>query len=169
VRVARVTDNWVELGSWVRPRIGAKQAQEAVEKLLAARLLMREWDGRVVPTEQVVSFGAEWRSVAVREFQVQALELAKQALEQVPVEEREISHLTLSVSRERFEVIRRRLREFREELIELVRSDGEPEEVMQLELAFYPVSQVGAREAGASGREELSRVAGRQSSAEVRE
>jgi len=144
VRVVPIVEDWGRLASCVRPRISAKQAEQAVEKLIAARLIYHNEQGLLFPTDEVVTFGSQWRSVAVREFQMQALELAKQALEQVPPQEREISHLTLSVSRERFELIRSRMREFREELIELVRSGGEPEEVMQLELAFYPVSQVAA-------------------------
>ena len=140
VRVVKVSDNMGELARMVRPRITTREARDAVQALEAMRLIQRDAKGFLQQTDSVITFGDGWRSVAVREFQHQALDLAKNALEEVLPESREISTVTMSITKARFRQIKDRLQEFRQEVLGMVRTDDDPEQVFQMSLSLFPVS-----------------------------
>ena len=70
------------------------------------------------------------------------LELAKHGLEEIPREDRDISSITMSMSRERFEQVRLMMQEFREQLIALARTDPHPQRVYQVGLQVFPLSKM---------------------------
>ncbi len=56
---------------------------------------------------------------------------------------RDISSLTLGVKKERIPQVMKMVRNFRQEVLKLVSQDTEPEEVVLLNLQFFPVTQMG--------------------------
>ena len=105
-------------------------------------LIIRNNKRRYIQTEAFITFEEEWKSVVVREFQHQAMELQKQAFERYPAEEREISNAILCMSKERATLIKRRLQAFRKEIVSLVKSDPQKsEQVFQLNIGFFPLSK----------------------------
>lgn len=87
--------------------------------------------------------GGPEKAAAVREFQKQVLSLASDALDNIPVNERNISTLTLSVDQSCFEDLGDMLREFRRLVQKRVDEAKNPDRVMQLSMAFYPVARKG--------------------------
>ena len=81
----------------------------------------------------------------MRHFQKQVLFLASEALESVPVNERNISTLTLSVDQACFEDLGEMLREFRRLVQKRVDESKRPDRVMQLSMAFYPVTKTNGK------------------------
>ena len=59
----------------------------------------------------------------------------------MPLEDRDISTLTISTSRECLALIREKLSEIRREIIELVRKEEKTEEVFQLNFQIFPLTQ----------------------------
>ena len=109
------------------PPITEEQALEAIETL----------------TEAHLTVGGPEKAKAVRNFQRQVLKLASDALENIPVNERNISTLTLSVDQSCFEDLGDMLREFRRLVQKRVDGAKNPDRVMQLSMAFYPVARKG--------------------------
>jgi uncharacterized protein (TIGR02147 family) len=66
--------------------------------------------------------------------------LAAEAIERIPKEQRDISTLTLSTSAACLEAIRERLSEVRQEIMEMVKMDGNAEEVYQLNFQVFPLT-----------------------------
>jgi uncharacterized protein (TIGR02147 family) len=65
---------------------------------------------------------------------------ARESLENVPVEKREISGLTMGVSNECIERIKQRIRIFKEEIISMIVDDKkEPASVYQMNFQFFPL------------------------------
>lgn len=139
LRMVELTDDWEFLASSLRPRITADQARESVALLEEIGLVSRDPQGVWRPTDVVVTFGEGWRSVAVREFQRHAINLAQGALEEVPAEERDVSHLTLSIGEESFRELKERLALFRKEALTLARQERNPDRVCMLNLSLFPV------------------------------
>ena len=81
--------------------------------------------------------------LAVRHFQKEVLSLASDALDNIPVDERNISTLTLSVDQSCFDDLGDMLREFRRLVQKRVDSAKNPDRVMQLSMAFYPIARKG--------------------------
>ncbi|MCR5029283.1 MAG: DUF4423 domain-containing protein [Fibrobacter sp.] len=124
------------------PPITEAQAQEAIEILKDAGLVKKLASGKLALADAHLTAGGPEKAKAVRKFQKQALQLASDALENIPVEERNISTLTLSVDKEAFEDLGDMAREFRRLVQKRVDSVEHPDRVMQLSMAFYPIARV---------------------------
>ena len=100
------------------------------------KLLKKLASGRVALTNSHLTVGGIEKSKAVRNFQREVLNLAVESLESVPVQERNISTLTLSVDQSCFDDLTEMLREFRRLVQKRVDESKSPDKVMQLSMAF---------------------------------
>ncbi len=141
VAICKVGDDFKRIAHLVQPAITPRQAKEAVELLSRLNLIEKSVDGCYVQVKQAISTGDVWHSLAVRQFQMDTLDLAKNALNSVDAKERDISTITMSMSEERFAMMRDRLKQLRNELIALVTADPTPTRVYQLSMALFPLSQ----------------------------
>ncbi|MBK8801279.1 MAG: TIGR02147 family protein [Fibrobacteres bacterium] len=139
LRMLDIKEDWERLAGALRPRITAVQAHDSVALLEEIGLVSRDSQGLWKPTDVVVTFGEGWKSVAVREFQRHAIDLAQAALEEVPAAERDVSHLTLSIGEESFRELKERLALFRKEALTLARQERHPDRVCMLNLSLFPV------------------------------
>lgn len=130
------------------PPITEAQAEEAIEILKEVGLVKKLASGKLALTEAHLTAGGPEKAAAVREFQKQVLGLASDALDNVPVAERNISTLTLSVDQSCFDDLSDMLREFRRLVQKRVDEVKNSDRVMQMSMAFYPVAHKG--EAGTS-------------------
>lgn len=123
------------------PPITEEQAREAVETLKEIGLVKKLASGKLALSEAHLTVGGPEKRAAVRKFQKQVLSLASDALENVPVEERDISTLTLSVDQACFEDLGEMLKEFRRLVQKRVDSAKNTDRIMQLSMAFFPVAR----------------------------
>lgn len=145
LRIGSFQDDWEGIGRRLRPAITAEQARESVALLEEIGLVRKDASGCWKPTEAVITFGEGWSSVAVRQFQIHTFAMARQALEDVPVDERDVSTLTLSVGETTFREIRSRLALVRQEILALARSERSPDRVCQMNLALFPLTSKEVR------------------------
>lgn len=135
--------NFRQIASSICPPISEAQAKDAVEILEQVGLLKKLSSGRLALTESHLTVGGKEKARAVRNFQRQALSLAIDSLDSVPVAERNVSTLTMAVDSEAFEDLSEMLKEFRRRVQKRVDSVRRPDRIMQLSLAFYPVARAG--------------------------
>ncbi len=122
------------------PAISPSQARQAMEVLLRLGIVVKDGDGRFIRKENSITTGEHWKSVAITHFQRQALDLAKDAVDRFPKEERDISTLTVSCSQATFESIKDKLQMLRRELATLVANDENPEGVYQFNFQLFPLA-----------------------------
>lgn len=134
-------DDFAKLGKSLAPPISAAEARRAVELLEKLGFIARDAEGRYQRKESTLTTGEGWKSVAIAHFQLQALDLARQALDRFPKTERDISTLTFSCSAETFAAIREKMKGWRQELAELVKNDPRPDGVFQLNFQAFPLSK----------------------------
>lgn len=125
------------------PPITEAQAEEAIEILKEVGLVKKLASGKLALTEAHLTASGPEKASAVREFQKQVLGLASDALDTVPVAERNISTLTLSVDQSCFDDLGDMLREFRRLVQKRVDEVKNSDRVMQMSMAFYPVARKG--------------------------
>ncbi|MCQ2104717.1 MAG: DUF4423 domain-containing protein [Fibrobacter sp.] len=135
--------NLKQIAHDICPPITEAQAQEAIDTLLEVGFVKKMASGRLALSEAHLTASGPEKKVAVRKFQKQVLALASDSLDNVPVEERNISTLTLSVDQACFDDLGDMLKEFRRLVQKRVDSAKSPDRVMQLSLAFYPVARKG--------------------------
>lgn len=125
------------------PPISVRKAEKAIALLERLELIYRDDSGRYVVSEQHVTTGDTWRSIAVQAFQKEAIQLSAQSLEQHPKESRDISSVTMSIDKECFDDVKEILRECREAIIKRVNSiEGDTDRLYQLNMQMVPLSQL---------------------------
>lgn len=144
-----------EDAAWIaeqlEPSISEKEAAHALEVLLRLELLTRDEGGRLVQATRAVTTGQQASGLYIRNYHAEAMQRASHAMVHLPPEERYISALTLSASANTLAEVRRRVIEFRQELVALCDADPEPSRVVQLNLQLFPLSRSLAAPSSAAG------------------
>lgn len=141
--VTKGQSNPHEIAKKIKPAITEAEAQEALDCLIKLGFISKNSSGNMKLNDPhlTVSVKASEKIKAVRGFQKQVLELAENALDNCPINERDISTLTIAVDLECFEDIRDMLQEFRRLIQKRVDETKSPDRVMHLSMAFYPITQ----------------------------
>lgn len=135
--------NVKQIAKDICPPITEEQVNEAIEILKEVGLVKKLASGRLALTDAHLTVGGPEKAQAIRKFQRQVLALASDSLDNVPVTERNVSTLTLSVDQSCFEDLGEMLREFRRLVQKRVDEAKNSDRVMQLSMAFYPVARKG--------------------------
>jgi uncharacterized protein (TIGR02147 family) len=116
--------------------------------LLRLGLVVRDPAGRLATAERTLSTGPEVRNLAVRNFHRGMLTLAVRALDRVPRAERNITSLTIPLTRRKYERVIEVIGELRRTLLELAESDEDSggdgdaaRAIYQLTFALVPVTR----------------------------
>jgi uncharacterized protein (TIGR02147 family) len=128
------------LGERTRPPITAKQARESVELLLKLNLIRKEPTGAFVPTNNVITTGEQWKSMAIHTFQKQSIQLALDSLEGFSPAERDISTVTIAVSSDEIDEIKRITSEYRRTILQIASASEKAGRVYQLNIQLFPLS-----------------------------
>lgn len=133
--------DWERLGRRLDPPLSAKETQNCVETMCLLGLLRKNEEGSYEPTDPVISSGDSWKTFAVRDFQLQTIDLAARSLLRHPRERRDISTLTLSMPVDRLEELREMLREFRGRVLKWAAAQEQHSGVWQLNLQLFPLTR----------------------------
>jgi uncharacterized protein (TIGR02147 family) len=129
-----------ELSERVQPPITAKQAQESVELLLRLNLIRKDTTGKFLPTNTILTTGEKWKSMAIHQFQKQVMQLGLEALERFDPVERDISTVTIAVSPDDIEEIKRVTSEYRRTVLQIASASETGNRVYQLNIQVFPLS-----------------------------
>jgi len=144
VRELAARPDFVDQPEWVAarilPRIKPKEARAALDTLLELGLLVRGEDGRLGRGEPTLDSGHEVGALGVGNYHRAMLERAAEAIALVPQSERDLSAITVCVAADRIPEIKRRLQDFREQLIGYCDEDANPERVYQINIQLFPLS-----------------------------
>jgi uncharacterized protein (TIGR02147 family) len=140
VTMSDFSNDWARLGRMVSPPITSEMAENSVKTLLGLGFLKKE-HGRYVQIEPVMTTGYGSQDFQVIRHQMRMMQLSIEAYERSRAQERMTSTTTMGVSQEAFELIVKKIRDFREGLAEIVGNDTRPERVYQLNISMIPVSR----------------------------
>jgi uncharacterized protein (TIGR02147 family) len=138
--------NYRALASMLSPKITAKDARASVRLLEKLKMIVRGEDGIYRVTEQFISTGDHWTSAVIRNYQKKNIELSAAALEHHPKELRDISSVTMTFPIKDIDLIRERVRQFRQELLLMSQDSKSDDAVMQLNIQLFPVAFCEKRE-----------------------
>jgi uncharacterized protein (TIGR02147 family) len=136
-------DDFKELADALVPRISVAEAKESI-RVLEELGLIRKRSGTYERVDTALTTGDAWKSLAITQFQLAALDLAKQSYDTVPGRYRSHSTLTLSLSEKEFRRIREDLSSMRKKILELARSAPSPDRVYQVTFNVYPLTRIDA-------------------------
>jgi uncharacterized protein (TIGR02147 family) len=131
-----------EISQCLLPSISISEAREALDKLLALELIEMK-DGQYKPTQESISTGHKFASYGVVQYHKKMMSLASEALDRFPGVDREISSVTLGMSKETFLKIKKEIEDFRSRLMEMAENDQNKEAIYQMNFQLFPLSKQG--------------------------
>jgi uncharacterized protein (TIGR02147 family) len=137
----RLKDDYRTAARMLQPSITAEELEKAVRELEALDFVVRDADGVYRQKDAAVTTGNEIRSLQVQNFQMETLELAKVALDRLPMAERDISCMTLTLSQDSFEQVKTEIQAFRKRLSAIAVADEGADQVFQANIQFFPVTK----------------------------
>lgn len=124
------------------PSVKTDEARKAVELLKRLKLVLPDKNGILRVTENFISSGTEVPPVIANQYLIECMELARQAIDTIPREERSLSTLTFSASLQGYEKIKKKIEETRQEILALIdNDDGTVDRVYHCNFHFFPVTK----------------------------
>ena len=134
-------ENYIELAKRVSPPISMAEAKKAVDLLLKMGFIRKDKDGYFEQTDQFITTGYEAQSVAITNFLVSTLDLAREAIDRYPREQRSMSAVSFSISEEGYKAIDDRLKTFRREILEIAKADKNRDRIYHVNFQIFPLSK----------------------------
>ncbi|MFH1357318.1 MAG: TIGR02147 family protein [bacterium] len=132
------TPEWI--AKTVRPSITPGLAQKSIELLERLHFINKQKNGKWLQTDPVVTTGSEAASLISLNYHKNVLDLVKHQLTRTHPMERDVSALTLGVKKGRLTQLKKKIQEFRKDILKMVSEDDAPEEVVLLSMQLLPVS-----------------------------
>lgn len=133
--------NYDELAKMVIPAIKPAEAKKAVALLYRLKVIRKKGKSGYELTSRFITTGKEWQSIAIRNFQQQTIQLAKNALENIPKDQRDISTVTVTLSSQSFERLREKLKEFRQEILKIAQQEDNASGAYHVNFQMIPIGK----------------------------
>ena len=134
------------LARMLTPAITPVQAKEALD-LLKSIGLVGEIEGKLTVTDKVISSGEGIQAAFVNNLHLEMAKLSLQFLDLFKTKERDFSGLTLTLSPKSFEKIKVKLKQYRQEMMDIARQDDDANGVYRLNLQLFPLTRQYMRDA----------------------
>jgi uncharacterized protein (TIGR02147 family) len=146
VTIVDFKDNYAELARHVIPRISPQQARGAVRYLLKCGFIIKDPKGGYSLKDKFMTTGPEVQSTIMTEFHRKNLQWCADSLASVGLKDRDVSSLTMTVSRATYDTIKKEIISFRKRLMDLARDDTPGEMVCYAGFQLMPRSREIQRE-----------------------
>ncbi len=141
IEAAGFAGDYEALSSFLNPPLTAGKVKKYVRDLCDWGLVKQEADGKYIVVFNFLEPPSTLK-LPVKNMNRDWIQQAGEALFNVPQEQRHISTAILTVSSQTREHIKDKIEQFRREVIELVKADTNPQDVMQFTMVYYPKSRI---------------------------
>src|SRR4051812_46650112 len=138
-----------QLAGTVTPPITAQEAQKSLRLLMDLGLVIREPGGEYRLSASGITTGKKASAVQLPLYHQETIRLAIEAIDRHPMEEREISSLTIGIAPELYPLIKDILADARRRIAELAESAEMAKRVYQINMQFFPLSKIADGQDGA--------------------
>ena len=126
----------------VYPAILPKQVKKSIEMLLRRGFIRTNDQGTLEQASPLIATDRETQSIVIRNFHRKMLGIAQDSLATVLPEKREISSITMKISGAGFDRVKRRIQDFKEELMQIIKEDKNTDRVYQANFTLFPLSKI---------------------------
>ena len=119
--------------------ISEKDAEESLKLLTALGLLKKTANGFSQSNTNITTLD-EVRSLHVKNYHRQMLQLAMTAMERIPASQRDISSITIPIHVRDFQKLKEQLQLMRKELLNMAADPGRGEDIVQINMQLFPLT-----------------------------
>lgn len=123
-----------------RSHVTATQVKKSIELLCELGLITLKDDGSYTQVFKILTTDREVVSVGIRNYHLKMIDLGKDSIDNVKRENREISSLTLCISKEGMQRIKKRIQDFEDEILQIAHEDSNVKDVYQANFQFFPLT-----------------------------
>ena len=131
---------FARIAGMLSPPISVHEARKSVTLLKKLELIATGPDGFLVVTDTHITTGDQWRSLAVGNFQNETLRLAQESLARHDKTIRDISTVTLGISRNQLPALREKIAEFRQSIMRMADENQSPDDIYQMNVQLFPLT-----------------------------
>lgn len=131
---------------WISRRLGISvaQAESALERLQSTKLISISAKGRVRSTGKNIETPTDIASTALKRSHRQTLEQAIEAIYEVPLNERDITSMTMAIDSKKIPQAKKLIRDFRKKMAAFL-ENGPADEVYNLNIQLLPITRRNPR------------------------
>ena len=129
---------------WISKALGltVSEVNIAVDRLKRLEFLQVEEDGSWKDCSgEITTVGNDFTAAAFRKLQSQVLTMGQAALEEVPLETRDQTSMTMAIDTQKMPEAKKLIQDFRRELCAFLQATSERDEVYQLGISLYPLTK----------------------------
>ncbi|MBF0430808.1 MAG: TIGR02147 family protein [Fibrobacteria bacterium] len=129
------------LAKTLYPSIKPRDAEKSIELLEKLKLIKKNKEGYYEQTDPFITSGDKITSANLAKFHMETAELAIRATDKCPIDQRNISTLTLGLSKEGYTEMVNKIRDFRQELMEIAKRDKKKARVYHVNFHVFPLTK----------------------------
>ncbi len=129
------------LSKMMDPPITATQAKHSIQLLEKLNLIRKGVEGVYRISDTNLTTGKDIMSIAFQNFHMACNDLAKRAFTQFPLAARNMTGLSLGISKDGYKKICDEIQNFQTKIIEMANADHGADQVYQLNFHFFPTSK----------------------------
>lgn len=127
-----------KIGRMFTPVLRAPQVQSGIDYLTEAGFVVIQKDGTYRVADPIVATPPRVRSTILRKYHLKNLEINAQVYDDFTSDDRSITSVTCSLSKEGFEKVRAEIASFRERILAIAREDRVPDRVCHVGFQLVP-------------------------------
>lgn len=140
VSVSNVSDNYKQIAECLIPKISVNDVRETLELLERLGFISKDEDGNFRRIESLVTAaGSSIDPAAIKKYQGETMDLARNALYNIPKDKRDISTVTLSTNDQGMVMIKKRIEQCRAEIMAIANQSIDPDRIVQLNMHLFPL------------------------------
>lgn len=124
----------------IKPAITPTEARKSLELLLRLGFIAKDENGKYKPSTPVVTTGPEVMSLILLDYHRQLLKLCAEQLPEIHEGDRDVSSLCFAVSKQRLPALKKRIQEFRQDIIRDFGQETSADDVVFLNTQLFPVT-----------------------------
>jgi uncharacterized protein (TIGR02147 family) len=155
IRELVATSDFQDDPQWISDRcansITPFEAKKALDFLINSGFIARDQNDRLVQTQAQLWSGEDIISLGLHKFQQDMIQKGAQALEQLEASEREISSVTVRLSKTSADLIKKKIQALREEILHLEKIESSSSvEIYQANFQVFPLTKKVPKREGSS-------------------
>jgi uncharacterized protein (TIGR02147 family) len=134
-------DDYKWLSRMIHPPINVRQSKHSIALLYRLGMIEKQKNGDYKVKEKYITTGKDVVRLAIQNFHRECASLSQNAIQNLPKDERNITGLTMGISRPVYDKICEEILQFQNRIAEIVSADGNADRVYQLNFHMFPMSR----------------------------